>query len=100
MATIMLGIPRTRVLEVQEDPGGVRIEIETTGGSARCAVCGGEATFDGTTYLERPGLPVFGRPVVLSWRLRRWKCPRPGCAAGSWTEEAPERSARNDAVKQ
>jgi transposase len=35
-------------------------------------------------------LPVFGWPVELVWRKRRWRCPEPGCPVGSWTEDRPD----------
>ena len=41
-------------------------------------------------------LPALGRAVRLVWHKRRWRCPRSGCGAGSFTEQAaqiaPERA--------
>ena len=34
-------------------------------------------------------LPAFGRPAVLVWHKRRWRCPDTDCAIGTWTEQAP-----------
>ena len=34
-------------------------------------------------------LPAFGRPVRLRWRKRRWTCPNPDCAHGSFVEQDP-----------
>src|SRR5690606_19923865 len=34
-------------------------------------------------------LPVFGRPVVLIWAKRIWRCPDPECAVKTWTERHP-----------
>ena len=34
-------------------------------------------------------LSAFGRPVRLRWRKRRWTCPNPGCAMGSFIEQDP-----------
>jgi hypothetical protein len=31
-------------------------------------------------------LPAFGRPAVLVWHKRRWRCPDPDCDVGSFTE--------------
>jgi hypothetical protein len=31
-------------------------------------------------------LAAFGRPAVLVWRKRRWRCPEPACPVGTWTE--------------
>jgi Transposase/Ornithine cyclodeaminase/mu-crystallin family len=45
-------------------------------------------------------LPAFGRPAVLVWRKRRWRCPEPACEVGTWTESdsriAPVRAAMTD----
>jgi transposase len=100
MAAMMIGFPDARVLGVTENASGVRVEVETALDSARCPACGGHASLDGESLVEVPSLPAFGRPMVLAWRVRRWKCPRPGCAGGSWVEEVPERSVRRDGPKQ
>jgi transposase len=31
-------------------------------------------------------LPIGGRPVVLCWRKRLWRCREPACEVGTWTE--------------
>jgi hypothetical protein len=31
-------------------------------------------------------LPALGRPAVLVWRKRRWRCRKPDCEVGTWTE--------------
>ena len=100
MAAMMIGFPDARVLEVTEDAAGVRVEVETAVDRARCPVCGRRATLEGTSVVERPSPPAFGRPTLLAWRMRRWVCPNPGCSGGSWVEEAPERSVRSDGPKQ
>jgi transposase len=32
-------------------------------------------------------LPIGGRPVVLAWRKRVWRCGEPACAVRTWTEQ-------------
>jgi transposase len=32
-------------------------------------------------------LPIGGRPVVLVWRKRVWRCGEPACAVRTWTEQ-------------
>jgi transposase len=32
-------------------------------------------------------LPIGGRPVVLAWRKRIWRCVEPACAVRTWTEQ-------------
>jgi transposase len=31
-------------------------------------------------------LPIGGRPVVLAWRKRIWRCSEPTCGVRTWTE--------------
>jgi transposase len=33
-------------------------------------------------------LPIGGRPVVLWWRKRLWRCREPACKVRTWTEQA------------
>jgi transposase len=33
-------------------------------------------------------LPIGGRPVVLLWRKRIWRCGEPACGVRTWTERA------------
>jgi transposase len=33
-------------------------------------------------------LPIGGRPVVLAWRKRIWRCGEPACRVRTWTERA------------
>src|SRR5690606_11269904 len=35
-------------------------------------------------------LPISGRPTVLCWRKRRWRCPEPDCDTKTWSERTPE----------
>jgi transposase len=32
-------------------------------------------------------LPIGGRPVVLAWRKRIWRCIEPACGVRTWTEQ-------------
>jgi transposase len=33
-------------------------------------------------------LPIGGRPVVLAWRKRLWRCREPACRVRTWTDRA------------
>lgn len=88
MAALMLGLKGAVVLDTREDESGLWIELELESNGVLCPVCGRPATVIGSTSVERQGLPVFGRPSVLSWRLRRWRCSDPACGR-EWLEELP-----------
>jgi hypothetical protein len=39
-------------------------------------------------------LPLADRPVVLVWSKRLWRCPEPGCAVCTWSEESGQIAPR------
>ena len=89
MAAIMIGFPDAHVLSVNEDDAGLWVDVETRDDVTLCPTCGSEATSDKARRVDREGLPVFGRPLHLSWRVREWHCPSVQCPTGSWLEEIP-----------
>ena len=54
-----------------------------------CEVCGGLVWSKGYRSVVLVDLPVFGRPVRLGWRKRRWMCPNPECGVRSFIEQDP-----------
>jgi transposase len=44
------------------------------------------AEFHGRRTVRVRDLPIGGRPVVLAWRKRLWRCPEPACGVRTWTE--------------
>jgi transposase len=51
-----------------------------------CAGCGVRATPHGRRVVRVRDLPIGGRPVVLCWRKRIWRCGDPACSVRTWTE--------------
>ena len=100
MAAAMLGLSGVRVLAAEEDESGLRIVLEPETPAVNCAACGRQGVIAGVETEEQPGLPAFGRPSLLVWQLRRWRCVNPSCDAPEWTEQVPSGSARHDAPKQ
>ena len=88
MAALMLGLKDAVVLDIREDDSGLWIEVELESRDVSCPVCSRPAAITGSASVERRGLPVFDRPSVLSWRLRRWCCSDPACGR-EWLEEVP-----------
>ncbi|MCU1490190.1 MAG: Mobile element protein [Acidimicrobiaceae bacterium] len=89
MTAMLLGIPGVRALEIGEVSGEVHVELETVADEATCPSCGAVAEQCGSEVVDRPGLPAFGRPVLLSWRLRQWRCSSSTCSSNPWVEEIP-----------
>jgi transposase len=46
------------------------------------------ATPHGRRMVRVRDLPIGGRPVVLAWRKRIWRCREPSCRVRTWTERA------------
>jgi transposase len=62
------------------------IYVETDVAATGCPDCGVVAVGHGRRRVAIRDLPVAGRPVVLLWAKRIWRCPDPDCAKGTWTE--------------
>ena len=88
MTALLLGLKDVVVLDVEEDESGLRIELERQEVATCCPLCGGAGTVSGRLSEDRQGLLMFGRPTVLSWKLRTWRCETPGCG-GRWHDEVP-----------
>lgn len=90
MCALIVGLPAVAVLGVEDQLGEpLRVHVETTAATAGCAGCGTRAWLKGRRPVELVDLAAFGRPSVLAWHKRRWRCPEPACEIGSWTEQNP-----------
>lgn len=91
---LLVGLGDVAVLGAVDDPGGpVRVHVETRSPRPACPGCGSAVWAKDQRPVELVDLPAFGRPARLVWHKRRWICPMPGCAVGSFTETAPHISA-------
>jgi transposase len=85
----LVGLPRVRVLAVDDDPLQVHVETRLEEEEEQCAACGTRARIKDRARVVLTDLPCFGRQARLVWHKRRWRCPQASCAVGSWTETAP-----------
>ena len=85
---VLIGLGDVNVLDVTETVHRPEITIETRVERPSCAGCGGVRVKD-RALVRLVDLPCLGRSTVLPWRKRRWLCPTPGCALGSFTEDVP-----------
>lgn len=44
-------------------------------------------------------LPAGGRPVVLMWSKRLWRCPDPACGVTTWSEHSEVIGARSSVTE-
>jgi transposase len=66
--------------------GEWQLVVQTTARVVGCAGCGVRATPHGRRVVRVRDLPVGGRPVVLCWRKRIWRCGELACGVRTWTE--------------
>ena len=68
--------------------------VETAADVVGCAGCGTRAVGHGRAPTKVRDLAVSGRPAVLVWHKRRWRCPDSGCETTTWSETCPEIAPR------
>ena len=87
-ATRLLGLDGFEVLAAQVAAGEWQLSVETTATVVGCQGCGMRAELHGRRTVQVRDLPIGGRPVVLAWRKRLWRCREPVCRVRTWTERA------------
>jgi transposase len=85
--SILLGLDgfEVTVAEVVDDEW--RLAVQATATTVGCGGCGTQARLHARRTVEVRDLPIGGRPVVLAWRKRIWRCVEPACAVRTWTEQ-------------
>lgn len=89
VSQVMLGLAGFRVIQAVEVAGELELVIETEPGPAGCPSCGVVAVGHGRLAVSHRDVPLGGRPTVLVWRKRRWRCPEPSCPQATWVESSP-----------
>jgi len=85
-ATAMLGLPGLVLLAVSEHDGELEQAVESTEAVTGCRVCGIVAVLHDRRPTWVRDLPSGGRPVMIVWVKRVWRCPEPACPVRTWTE--------------
>lgn len=87
---LLVGLPDVNVLGVVDEVDTpIVVHVETRDARPLCARCAGVVVVKDRSSVALVDLPCFGRAARLVWRKRRWSCPDPTCATGSWTEDVP-----------
>lgn len=87
MCALLVGLPAITVTGVDNDDGApLRVHVETVAEVVGCAGCGTRAWLKDQRPVAPVDLPAFGRPAVLVWHKRRWRCPDPSCDVATCTE--------------
>jgi transposase len=87
-ASRLLGLDGFEVLAAEIVGGEWQLTIQTTATVVGCVGCGVRAELHGRRTVRVRDLPIGGRPVVLAWRKRIWRCREPACEVRTWTEQA------------
>jgi transposase len=93
-ASRLLGLDGFQVLAAEVVGGEWQLEVQTTATMVGCTSCSVRATLHGRRTVRVRDLPIGGRPVVLRWRKRIWRCAEPACGVRTWTEQTEVIRAR------
>jgi transposase len=85
-ASRLLGLDGFEVLAAEVVGGEWQLDVETTATVVGCVGCGVRAELHGRRRVGVRDLPIGGRPVVLCWRKRLWRCREEACGVRTWTE--------------
>src|SRR5215204_683028 len=85
--SILLGLDGFEVTAAEVIDDEWRLAVHTTATTVGCAACGIQARLHARRTVRVRDLPIGGRPVVLAWRKRVWRCVEPACAVRTWTEQ-------------
>jgi transposase len=78
-ASRLLGLDGFQVVSAELQGGEWQLGVQTTATVIGCAGCGVRATPHGRRTVRVRDLPIGGRPVVLAWCKRLWRCGEPAC---------------------
>jgi transposase len=87
-ASRLLGLDGFEVVTAEMVGGEWQLEVQTTATMVGCQGCGVRAELHGRRMVRVRDLPIGGRPVVLAWCKRTWRCREPACGVRTWTEPA------------
>ena len=93
-AVAVLGMEGFVLLAAVEVDGELHQLVETHASVVGCRGCGTRALSKGRRRTKLRDLPCGGRPVVVVWNKRLWRCGDPDCEVKSWSETSPLIAAR------
>ena len=82
----LLGLDGFQLVSAELVAGEWQLAVQTTATMIGCVGCGVRAAPHGRRTVRVRDLPIGGRPVVLAWRKRLWRCREPACGVRTWTE--------------
>ena len=90
VGTVFSGLSALVIEDVEDAGEGICVRARTSGGAVACPRCGAE-TARVHCYHERTAadVPVDGRRVLVRVKVRRMRCPVPGCPRQTFREQVP-----------
>jgi transposase len=85
--SILLGLDGFEITAAEVIDDEWRLAVHTTATTVGCVACGSQARLHARRRVRVRDLPIGGRPVVLAWRKRVWRCGEPACVVQTWTEQ-------------
>jgi transposase len=85
--SVLLGLDGLEVVSAELQGGEWQLVVQTTATVIGCGGCGVAATPHGRRMVRVRDLPIGGRPVVLAWCKRLWRCGELACGVRTWTEQ-------------
>ncbi len=73
------------LLAAAEVDGELHQLVETQANVVACTGCGTRAVSKGRRRTRVRDLTCGGRPVVVVWNKRLWRCPDDDCDVNTWT---------------
>jgi len=91
---VLLGLDGFGVVAVDEHDGEVEIAVQTTADLVGCPRCGAVATAHGRRATRVRDVAFAGRPTMLIWLKRLWRCDYKRCEVRTWSERNPQIRSR------
>jgi transposase len=85
-AVAVLGLEGFVLLAAVEVEGELHQLVETRAATVGCSGCGTRALSKGRRRTKVRDLPSGGRPVVVVWAKRLWRCGDADCDVKAWSE--------------
>lgn len=86
ISQVLLGLAGFEAVRAAEVDGELHVVIQTVPEPVGCPDCGVVAVGHGRLRVRQRDVPAGGRPTVLIWLKRRWRCPERDCARKTWVE--------------
>jgi transposase len=93
-AVAVLGMEGFVLLAAVEVDGELHQLVETEASVVGCSGCGTRALSKGRRRTKVRDLSCGGRPVVVVWNKRLWRCGDADCDVKTWSETSPLIAAR------